>query len=383
MDLDVEFENAVKRLCDELGEECKNMEIYKDEIAYHAYGKKFEFYLRKSNINTLSVGIYIYYNEDTGSYFAYEKEISNSIPLERYASHAVYSFNIEHNRVNPKSIFGELEMRVYGRENSHFTHFEALIVLEGLKHIKEIKKMFRGCGDYLNNIKAVRFRHIRERDLYSTYTYAFHIPLGSGYWIIFPNLGGPDSGGSNIAFQRIEKLLNNIRDFGIYIHMEYYDIDEEELFKSLYENGDSFHKDYHSYNNDIVFECMYKSKLTLSIFGNKFEDEFEKFKAHYKNNELGTALRDLRTLVNVALKKIFEYKNIPLPEKDRDKTIEKLAGELEGNKIIDHKIRTLFSGFAAISNEPAHDINYGYDDKLVLLTIMLGIQLIRISENYE
>lgn len=386
------FESACRQLCEDLAYDYESIKIESDEIDENeldywvdaAGGKSGDFSFRvkifpqkqnKRGGDESWASLQIFYSEGADSFF-FDELIGyiqgHSDFLARWAAWAILNFKNKHDPVNLSSLFHGAGLQILGVPSSTDPSAILKILLAGWSALNE-------------EILVYRFRHADDSVRYRAFSYAFYSTSGRGHeWMIFPRLGGLDSGGAGSNLRITENLIKKMDSAKI--KRKYFDIDYYKFENYLAENSWSF-KDNALRHNEFKQLAKNLHEPDESIFGKNFVNSFTKFRERLMENHISGALRDLRALVQQALEITCQKNKIAFTE---DPKIHVLVSRLiEPNPLLDEKLRHWFNAFTDVANRPAHTDDYPTEEDLtvdvikqrVLVTINLGSQLIHELEN--
>lgn len=293
--------------------------------------------------------------------------------LSRWVSWAIFNFRQTHQKVNLESLFHDVDIRVYGIPGY-------CDPAEGEAHL-----LFNGIiATQKDKVLIYRFRHMdREGYLCRSISYAVFVnPKGlSGFWVVFPDNCGLDSGRGHSTYQHFEELIEMLRQ-RFEVEVRRYDIAYDELETFLLKKSTGFFSVFRTNELDTLLRYSGPVKVLHSS-----EKEFKKFMDRLEKKEYPQALRDLRALVqqaqeNVAKLKNLEYSKISNPD------VNKLAAFLIKNKQIDGRLNPWFLAFTSIANIASHGdfptkqcMENPVLRTRVLLAFHLGIHLLEELDN--
>jgi hypothetical protein len=376
------FKDATEQICFDLKVDPSTKDIEKDDdhAEGHAYYTssgfgalgRFRFMVdlneKSKNISKreLKATLEINYSEGAAPFYMRENILwlePHGQFLGRWAAWAVHNFNLDHNRINLESRFQEMDIRIYG--------------LPGYSQptVPEMKVLIAGLEKYQSDVLVYRFRHVSEDVRYRSFSYAFLVNFEYPYWVFFPELGGLDSGGAGGDFEETEEQLQQLSK-KVSVRREYYDIKYEVLEAYLKEHATGF-------EGTLAPEDMsYTLVEPNGLFGDDFMQSYSKFSRRFEDHDYPHAMRDLRVLVERALKMTCQKKHVKISDIS-EQSIRKLTERLASKKVISGQQSAWFIAFATVANESAHD-DYPKEADMqksnikhrILLTLVLGTQLI-------
>ena len=360
-----EFCEAVHHLCDKL--EIDHADV---KIECFPNGRILEYRADSKSQDGLAVGI----NHDPDNIEDLQAFIS--IPLEnafpfiretnipKYGSNKnrlihwidtiLYEKDLEYKLTNLNTLFHNTTIRIY--ENKYPRLTELQIFLAGIQETFPDGKLI-----------IYRFQHINELDnYYRWFSYAFSIKHDrcESFYTLFPKIGGLDSGGAKLILNEIETMIKNMN---MLTTRKEFNVGYNELEQFLKQKTFSFH------SPEISEVNFYPYAPADDSFGNEFYSEYTKFLKTYRDGDYPRALRDLRTLVEKALRITRSEFNID-PEKE-SKSIVDLCNELLSQNIPKY-LRTWVESFTAIANYSVHGRTILNDQKQEQMIILLGMEII-------
>lgn len=305
---------------------------------------------------------------DTPAIFYFNHKMGDTnIPslLDRWLSKCLKEIN-ELKRTTFEYYFSDFSYLNYGMEGISNTTADLFkITLFGSLSTIDVKKLW-----------IARIQHIREDDLYRSFSYAL-LPSGQIDWLIFPDAVGLDSGGARRGYEKIENSIKEAQTVG---EIRIIDIDSsieefQKKFKYLYTD------DFNLNNIDSLYEKVSRMKKKDDKL-NDFFSEIRRIDKEIEKQDYFLVLRDMRALIESLCKYICEIKSIKI--KSEKPNINNLSSALVENKILDPHIRNWFEAFNSIANEAAHEIDssnlfkmdHEIKNDLLSTTIKLGEHLV-------
>lgn len=382
-----EFTTATYEIAEELGVEKTHVKLEKYEtprlgVDYMASSSEgtypFNFHLRTETENEdptvggiIKATLEIWYSEGVAPFYFHEEITylrAHSNFLSRWAAWALFNFNLKHNRVDLESLFHDVDIRVYGLPGYN------------TPSMAEAEILFRGLlSTQRNKLIVFRFRHIEKPYLLRDFSYAILVDIDRSppYWVFLPQFAGLDSGGSHSAYRQIEGLIE-VAKKKLDVEMRKYDIEYDKLDRFLLKHESGFY----SIIRDDNLEQLYDLVLPPSSpCLEELEGQYKKFLERFENKEYPQALRDLRALIQQAQENLAKSKKIDISH-IRDPDVNKLAGLLIQNRVIDGRLQPWFHAFSSIANMAAHksfpteeDMKDDNARARILMTFLLGKQL--------
>ena len=289
--------------------------------------------------------------------------------LSRWCSWAIFNFRQTHQKADLHSLFYHAEVVVWGFPN-YGADEEASLLFHGI------------LGTQKGKVLIYRFRHIRLGDLYRSFSHAvFFKPRARGFWVVFPDTCGLDSGGAYSSYVHFEKLIQMIGQ-KLDVEIRTYDVEYEELDSFLLMNSYSFFR----MSRKGVLEMIHDFYEPRDVLEGS-EVEYDKFIESLKEKEYAQALRDLRALVQQAQENVAKLKNIDYSSISNP-NINKLAHLLIKKKQLNGRLKPWFEAFSSIANIASHrdfptkqDMKNSVLRTRILLTFYLGLQLFKELDN--
>ena len=292
-------------------------------------------------------------------------DTENPILLDRWLSNCLNEIN-EQRRTPFEYYLSDSPYLGYGVEGGSKTTADLFkITLFGALNAIDVKKVW-----------IARIRHIREGDLYRSFSYAI-LPYGLVDWLIFPDAVGLDSGGARFGYDSIEKSIQESQKIG---DIKIIDIDApieefKKKFKYLYSDV-SYH-----HHKESLYERVNRIKKDDEHL-NIYFSEIKRIDGDIKKEEYMLALREMRALIEGICKYICEINAVKIESKNPK--ISHLSSALIENELLDPHIKNWFEAFNSIANEAAHGIDsskvfkmdYEIKNELFNTTIKLGEHLI-------
>lgn len=335
--------------------------------ASHKY--LFEFYARRSYDNSgieVSIGI-ADSSPPEENMISFEETVSGFKSFERVAGAALHNYNLKRNPVNFRTIFGRVLPYVFCVPNNEIKP-QLEILLSGIP---------LGKG---NQLEVFKFRHVSEyQDYYRSFSYAFKLHSFHGsVLVIFPELGGLDSGGAYTDLSFADELVDSVRRKGGIVIVKDYDVEYEKLEKFLLLSAYSFQD-----HLNIPLEIDQFGLPSFKKFGASFDSEWAKFRKKFYDRKIRDALGDIRPLVQDALKLTCNKKGIDLSG-DVKLNPNTLIDLLIKERSLDGRFKAWASAFTGFSNIGSHSKIEPTDEELddpvirkrVVMTILLGVHLI-------
>ncbi len=279
--------------------------------------------------------------------------------LEHTIDHAIYNYNLKYKPFNLETLKNNT-LRVYGYQRGQYSELDELcIFLYGVQYVSDTLTIYK-------------IQHIEQG--YRSFSYAFYVDQGvDPFWVFFLHIGALDSGGAKIALDQVETTIGEIRS-KVKITKKEYSIDYNELEKFLKANAYSFQSPVF---NEIRFELL----NDLHVFDSTFQSEYEKMLAGYYNKDYSNVLKQLRMLIEKALRSYCDKEQVEYNDKDR---IDVLCAKIQDNE----KKEILLGwchAFRVVANLHVH----GHDGKWLEkqdneMMCLLGMRIIsHISEELE
>jgi hypothetical protein len=377
------FDGAVEQVCfdlevDPLSKRIKKEDDFPEGHGYFTasgYGKLGEFRFtvdlneKSKNIpeRELKAGLSIHYAVGASSYSLHEDILwleHHGDFLGRWAAWAVHNFNLQHNRLNLQSRFQESSIRIYG------------LPRYSQPTISEMKLLLAGIEKYQYELLVYRFRHVSQDVRYRSFSYAFLVSNDyDTYWVFFPSLGGLDSGGAGGDFKETEEQIE-ILGKKLSLERKYFDITYDELEAYLRDHSEGFEGTLPDAGERYTLVSL------NGEFGDDFMESYSKFEHRSEEKAYPHALRDLRVLVQRALKQVCNKKHVKISD-IKDQSINNLAGRLIRRTGLTAQQSAWFTAFSSVANFSAHDDYPTKKDMQeyhirhrVMITFVLGTHLL-------
>ena len=337
-------------------------------------GKGFSFHIRVNSetadvtSGSMTASMSITYAKELEPYYFFEsfpKSKDRPHEMVRWVSWAIFNYRLEHQKANLKTLFGGMDIHIYGVPG-YGGEDEAELLLNGMLSMHEGKAI------------VYRFRHIeKENFLMRRISYAiFAAPKNrGGLWLVFPDCSGLDSGGSHITYETYEALLSKLAEkFDVEINN--YDIQYDDFERFLLKNA-------------FNFDCILRRNVLKPYSGSiscprvlqESEAKFEKLVEKFQQENYSESLRDLRALVQQAQENIL--KTIPSYKITPKANIHGLAQDLVTNNKLDGRLLPLFTAFHTVASEASHK-DFPSEEQMmdsiligrVVIIIYLGLQLL-------
>lgn len=290
-----------------------------------------------------------------------DRRVDHHYKLDKWAAIAMYEIRTKHTPVNLDSLFNDMHIRVYGMPG--YT----------ISTIPELRFLMSAIKERQHKLVVYKFRHLDDDAArYRSLSYAFLINEGD-FWIIFPRLGGLDSGTASGHVEEAEKLIAELPEY-FRVERRNFDVPYQELERFLIRRSSGFHSMY------SVLD-YYKMPDIAGVFGEEFERDYEEFKKMYLSDNYTQALRALRALVEEALKLLYRKSKVGIEK--RNAKINDFSEALIDRQIIDGELRYWFGAFSSTANLAAHGV-YPTNTELnndvlrhrIVITFLIGTHII-------
>lgn len=275
--------------------------------------------------------------------------------LDRWVDYAIYNYNLQHSPVTLKSLFNNTRLKVYGDEH------------EAYSELREVQFFLNGAT-VLKNSKIViyKFRHIASQNKYRSFSYALSVidEMCPRFTIFFLRIVGLDSGGAKMYYDEIER---HISECPRPVDVKLIDIDYFELEKFLKQNV-------YTFNTPDTSEIKFRPQIPSEhVFGSKFCDDYDICINHYEDRLYSHAFKDLRNLIDRALKTACEKNNLKPKIK-----IHEICKQLIGKKILPEHLSNWLRSYTPIGNDATHgnDFSIDTDVRQQQMLFLLGTEII-------
>lgn len=349
-----DFKKGVRSFADEINLPFNNFS-FEDrsgpEFAYYSVEyEKNEYYIgfyvswdwdiEKRSVENIIYSLQLNFPDTPAHFHFFNKTDKNENPpvLERWLSFCLSEINVS--QQDPfEYYFHDGSYKNFGYEGySDPTAYFFKIALSGILSARE------------DRIWVVRIRHIREDDLYRSFSYAI-LPDSRVDWLIFPDAVGLDSGGGRRGYEEIEACIDEAKKRA---DIRIIDIDaSKEEFKKRFEFL------YPGLSEEPAKSPLYEKVMHMISEREKvqiFLMEIQDIDGQINKQEHMRALRGMRALIEGLCKEICRINGFKIPENPK---IPNLSGTLISNKIIDGHMRSWFDAFYSIANEAAHNVDSG------------------------
>ena len=343
---------------------------YKDRtLNYDAKGEggkyTFDFIaIRRTKKGKVEVHLEIRKKDNKDNPFNFSESVEGFKTFERVAAGGVFKFKVEREPADLTNLFGQSNLYVLGMPRLECRR-EVYALLNNIRIPKG------------GQLEVYKFNHTEDTDdYYRGFSYAFKIPSEYGpFYVVFPELGGLDSGGAHFNLDYVERLIRAAKRYGKVVEENFY-IEYTKLKLFLLVNQTRFYS-YHDVEID-----QYQLPIVPGVFGRAFDKAFERFTEKFYQQNFIEALGDIRALVQDALTISCEKKGVNIKDvKDPDPN--NLVGRLIKAGCLDGRFQTWTGAFTAFANIGGHSRVFTQDEldnitfrRRIVLTILLGVHLI-------
>ena len=365
-----DFEKGIRYLCDKLDINYDTIEILCSENQHHEARSKtrhLHISIRDDSEENKQLSAFVKIPiSDTLQSFSKHDKIPEYGSDENRCIHwldtILYEMNLKYKPINLESLFGNNSIRIHKGTRSAFT--ELMIFLAG------IQRLFHD-----NKLIVYKFQHIdKNMNDYRWFSYAFPIKRGyyPSFWVLFLKAGGLDSNGAKNMLEQYEEKINSV---SMPVTYKTFDIEYKDLEQFLKQNSYSFH------TPSVLEISFHRYQPNDNSFGNDFSTQYDEFLKIYNDMDYQRALRDLRALVEQALR--ITQRKFGIEPKEYARVAQMYESLIEKNHVPKH-LRQWIDAFTVIANEPAHGRDPNIDLKQIQMIILLGMEIIgTLEESFD